>query len=445
MKRVLTIDIGASSGKMLAGWIENGILKTETVHRFPNGYIRKDGHLVWDAERLLSECIRGIDIALSKYAISSISIDTWGCDYVLLDSKGESLGDVFCYRDRRTEGASCPVSFEDLYSRTGIQHVSFNTVYQLLSDKERLESASAMLMIPDWIAYRLTGGMVQEYTNATTTSLVDAERREWDWELIDALSLPRCLFRPLSFPGTLYGTYRGIPLIAGPSHDTAAAVYASPLDEKSAFISSGTWSLLGSVEKAPILSDDARRENFTNEGGVDGTIRFLRNLMGTWMLQRVNEENGRIGFDELEKLARGSGYRQTVDIEDERFLSPESMTDEIMKAIQEKGGKKPESLADIASSIYFSLSYGYKSAIERLERLTGRSFDTIAIVGGGSRDEYLCSLTAAVSGRTVTAGPVEGSAIGSILFQLCELGECSDRDSVLRSSFDIKRYNGEVI
>ena len=452
MSDYLTIDIGASSGKILLGRLVDGKLESQCVHRFPNGYIRKNGHLVWDIDRLLDECISGIDKAMSMSDdIRSLAIDTWGCDFVLVDSNGNRTCDAVSYRDKRTDDVECPVSWQELYRRTGIQFLKFNTVYQLLALKKEgpaaFDKASRFMMIPDYLAYRLTGNIHQEYTNATTTSLVNAEKREWDIELIGRLGIPIHLFQPLEMPGTAYGTYRGIRVIAAPSHDTASAVLGCPLDDHTAFLSSGTWSLLGAVIGHPVLTEQAMAENFTNEGGAGGTIRFLRNLMGTWMLQRLRAELGNgISFDDLENSARREkGWDGIVDIEDPRFTDPVSMIEEVRNSFREKGRRAPETVGELSRCLYDSLAYGYADTLDRLEGILGKKFTRLAIVGGGSKDEYLCQLTADMTGIEVTAGPSEGTAIGNLLCQIVADGKTNDTGKLLRASERIRTYRRRVI
>jgi Sugar (pentulose and hexulose) kinases len=323
----LTVDIGASSGKILKGHLENNALKTEEVYRFPNVLVKKGGHLVWDLESLASHVLSGLEKAGSA---DCVAIDTWGVDFVLLDENNKLVSEAVSYRDGRTKGIASPVLQEELYKRTGIQKQEFNTIYQLLALKKEapaeLEKAQTLLMIPDYLAFLLTGEIHQEYTNATTTNLVNAKTRTWDYELIRALGLPEKLFCPLSMPGSRYGFvteetenrigYRPM-VLAAPSHDTASAVIGSPLTPSSAFLSSGTWSLFGTLISQPLLSKEAERANFTNEGGLDGSIRLLKNLMGTWILQNIRKEWDNLPFDEIERLAKeGADCPARFDITD---------------------------------------------------------------------------------------------------------------------------------
>ena len=447
----LAIDIGASSGKLLKGWLEDGILRTEVVHRFPNSLIKAAGHACWDIAYLEDEVIRGIAKAGS---VDFVSIDTWAVDYVLLGSGGEPIAPAVSYRDSRTEDVICPVPKEELYRRTGIQFQRFNTIYQLLAQKAEdssvLGKAESLLFIPDYLAYRLTGVKVQEYTNATTTNLLKAGEREWDMDLIRELGLPERLFGEVSMPGKVLGRLRpeirektgNDPLfILGPTHDTACAVLASPLGRNSLYLSSGTWSLLGSVNGNAITGDEAFRSNFTNEGADDGRIRFLKNIMGTWMLQNIRKETGSgISFDEIVSRAEASELPGLVDPLSERFLAPESMTEEIASALSEQGIRRPQYIGETALVVYHSLASAYRDAIREIGNITGRRFDHLAIVGGGSKDTFLDRLTKEYTGIRVTAGPDEGSAIGSLLSAMMHTDAIRREDipSLLSASFDIR-------
>ena len=446
--KYLAIDIGASSGKLLKAWLEGGCIHTEIVHRFPNRLENISGHLCWDTGYLEAEIINGLRKAGD---IDYVSIDTWAVDYILLDKDGNALGPAVSYRDDRTENAVCPVSREELYRRTGIQFQRFNTLYQLLcEDKDVLEKADSLLMVPDWLAYRLTGVKVQEYTNSTTTNLVKAGTREWDYELIRKTGLPERLFGEISMPGRILGKLRddiraeidSDPLfILGPTHDTACAVLASPLKEDSLFLSSGTWSLLGAVNETAITDGKAFSSNFTNEGADDGKIRFLKNIMGTWMLQNIRKEaDENISFDDIVRKAESSDLLGLVDPLSPRFLSPENMTEEVAAALEEQGIRRPEDIGETALVVYHSLASAYGDAIREIEDITGRKFSHLAIVGGGSKDSFLNQLTKQYTGLDVTSGPDEGSAIGLLLSAMMHTGEIKREEipSLLSSSFDIR-------
>lgn len=445
----LAVDIGASSGKLVKGHLtSDGRVEMETIHRFPNGPRKKDdGTLVWDLEGLYQGIVEGLRKAGKA---DYIAIDTWGVDFVLLDENGEMIGDPVSYRDGRTDRLDTWPDQSMLYERTGIQFQRFNTIYQLLSLKqehpEYLEKSAYMLFIPDYLAYRLTGVMKHEYTFASTTNLLDPEKRTWDYGLIRDLGLPQHLFVELSDPGTEVGRLKpdlaeriGYEpmVILSPSHDSASAVVGAPVGDKSIYLSSGTWSILGCVEEHPHKGEEAKKANLSNEGGVDGTIRLLKNIMGTWMLQCLSKETG-AGFDELESEARSAELPGIIDASDSRFLAPESMSDEICSAL----GCTDLSRGEIASAVYNSLAIAYRDAIDEMERITGRTFDHIAIVGGGSKDGYLNALTAMYTHRTVTAGPEEGTAIGNLLYQMISTGELrrENKNDVLRKSVKIDQY-----
>lgn len=448
----LAVDIGASSGKIVKGYIDSDRrLVLETVHRFPNGAHRDpSGTLVWNLDTLSKEIVEGLRRA--GYA-DFVAIDTWGVDFVLLDKSGTVVGKTVSYRDARTDRLLSWPDQAMLYKRTGIQKQKFNTVYQLLSLKEEhpeyLEKANDMLFIPDYLGYRLTGCMRQEYTFASTTNLLNPWKRDWDLGLIDDLGLPAHLFRELSFPGAKVGTLRSdicrtvgySPiLLLAPSHDSASAVVGSPLDEDGVYLSSGTWSIMGSVEKEPVVDDEAQSANISNEGGTDNTIRLLKNIMGTWILQRLKEESG-CTFDELEAGARDAELVGTFDATDSRFLSPQSMTETIKEAL----GIHSATVGELASVVYHSLAIAYRSTVAELGAITGRRFGSIAIVGGGSKDGLLDSLTAWYTGLPVTAGPAEGTAIGNILYQMISTGEIKreEKNEILRKSVGIVSYTAD--
>lgn len=441
--RYLAVDIGASSGKILSGTVRDGVLSTEVIHRFPNE-LKKGEYLVWDLDTLFSEIVKGLAKAGEA---DFISIDTWGVDFVLLDKTDTVIGETVSYRDDRTAHLSYYPDQTELYRRTGIQFQRFNTIYQLLYLKENhpdeLERAASLLFIPDYLNYLLTGIKAAEYTFASTSNLISAETGSWDYELIRELGLPVSLFTEIRRPGEVLGSLRPeiekklgykAKVLLAPSHDTASAVVGAPLDKDSLFLSSGTWSLLGAVIDHPITCDDACRANFTNEGSADGhSIRFLKNIMGTWMLQCLKKES-LCSFDELESLAKETVPPGIVDPGEERFLSPVSMMAAIDTALEEGGFRRCNSNGEYAAVIYHSLASAYRDTVRFISELTGRSFAHIAIVGGGSKDKYLCQLTADYTGLTVTAGPAEGTAIGNILFQMISSGDISieEKNDILR-------------
>jgi rhamnulokinase len=449
----LAVDIGASSGRvMLGGWDGERIALSE-LHRFPNGAIEEHGHLHWDAPRLWREIQAGIAAYAARYdePLAGIGIDTWAVDYGLLDASGQLLGNPYHYRDRRTEGVpqyvDTLVSPERFYAVTGMQRLPFNTVFQLVSmqrgQDEQLARAQTMLLMPDLFHYWLTGRMVAEYTNATTTQLFDARERRWATELLDLLQLPTRILPPLVAPGTLLGPMLpgirdalglryDVPVIATATHDTASAVAAVPgLDARSAYISSGTWSLVGVELPEPILSEEARRLSFTNEGGVAGTIRFLKNVGGLWLLQECQRQWQRAGqsysWPELVALAEGATpLRSLVDPDAPDFLSPDDMPAALRAFCRRTKQAEPESVGALVRCCLESLALKYRWVVEALEGLTGRRLDTIRIVGGGSQNHLLCQLTADACRRRVVAGPVEATALGNVLVQAMATGQLSD-------------------
>ena len=463
MNNYLAIDIGASSGRHIIGTVKDGKISLEEVFRFDNGQVRKDGHDCWDIEKLVASVKAGIDEAARRAPIASIGIDTWGVDFILLDKDLQPCSDAVAYRDTRTAGAAEEIerdvlSFADLYSRAGIQKTSFNTIYQLWALKkehpEQLEKAEHFLMVPEYLNFRLTGRIVHEYTDSSTTSLLDASSKDWDWELIDRLGLPRRIFGKLEMPGATVGEYNGIKVVLPALHDTGSAYLAVPArDDRAVYLSSGTWSLLGVENERPITTKASCEANFTNEGGAWGRYRYLKNIMGLWMIQSIRRElNGvkyvegkggeateealkalsdyergrKYSFADLEMSARGAcGYQVTVDVNEQRFMNPASMVGEVLKAASESG-KAPATVGELMQCVYKSLAECYADAIRNLSAITGKTYTSINIVGGGSQDKYLNSLTADATGLEVFAGPIEGTAIGNLIVQMIALGEFAD-------------------
>ena len=418
MKRYLAIDIGASSGRHIVGWIENGAWQTDEVYRFPNGITESDGHLVWDIDALLGHVKAGIALAKERYAIESLSIDTWGVDYVLLNGD-ETAYPVYAYRDHRTEAViekvheKMPLSA--LYRRTGIQFQPFNTIYQLFADREagRLETATDFLMIPEYLMYRLCGEKSHEYTNATTGGMVNAETGEYDPEIIAALGLPKHLFHKLQQPGTAIGTYEGIKVVLCATHDTGSAVEGIPMEGNQPYISSGTWSLLGVKTPKPITDAASEAANWSNEGGV-GYNRYQKNIMGMWLVNRLRSELcPEKPWSEITAEAEQSCFDETVDANAAAFLAPESMQAAFDAALKQK----PQTAGDYFRCAYRSLALSYRQAIEELERNTGRTYDKLYIVGGGAKNGFLNRLTEQATGKTVLALPIEATALGNLKIQ----------------------------
>ncbi len=422
MKNYLAIDIGASSGRHIVGWMENGEIRTQEVYRFPNGVTEKNGHLTWDIEVLLGHVRTGIDKALKAFPqIESLSVDTWGVDYVLMNGDQEVMP-CYAYRDSRTEKVIPQVHeqipFSNLYRRTGIQFQLFNTVYQLYADKlaGRLDGVTDFLMIPEYLMYKLCGAKSHEYTNATTTGMVSAETGEYDPEIIRTLKLPEHLFRPLQQPGTVIGEYKGIKVMLCATHDTGSAVEGIPVEGDELYISSGTWSLLGVKTSKPLTDADSEAANYSNEGGV-GYNRYQKNLMGMWLVNRLQSELcPEKPWNEITAEAEGKLFNHLVDVNDPVFLAPESMKD----AFDSKLPHPPKCVAGYFRCAYRSLAQGYRQAIEEIERNTGKTYQKLYIVGGGAKNQFLNRLTEEATGKTVIALPIEATALGNLRIQMKE-------------------------
>ena len=420
MKKYLAIDIGASSGRHILGWKENGEIRTKEVYRFPNGVTELDGHLTWDVEALERHVKEGIDLALAEEPqIESLSVDTWGVDYVLMNGDSPILP-CYAYRDGRTEAvipkAHEKMAFSELYRRTGIQFQPFNTVYQLYADKlaGRLEHATDFLMIPEYLMYRLCGVKSHEYTNATTGGMVSAKTGEYDREIIKALDLPEGLFCPLQQPGTLIGTYKGIQVVLCATHDTGSAVEGIPMEGNELYISSGTWSLLGVKTPRPITDEASRAANYSNEGGV-GYNRYQKNIMGMWLVNRLRAELcPEKPWGEITAEAEEKHFDHLVDVNDPVFLAPESMK----AAFDEKLPHPPKCAMGYFRCAYRSLAQGYRQAIEEIERNTGTTYQKLYIVGGGAKNGYLNRLTQQATGKQVAALPIEATALGNLKIQM---------------------------
>ncbi len=433
----LAIDIGASSGRHIVARRENGKMTMKEVYRFENGAVKDGTALVWDLDRLCKEVVNGL-VACKRDGIvpDSIGIDTWGVDYVLLDKQNNPIKPVYCYRDERG-GNSAPlvheiVPFEVLYKHTGIQFEPFNTVYQFFFDKVngRLDAADDFLMLPEYLAFYLSGVKMHEYTNCSTTGLIDAKSRKWDKDIINRLGYPERLFNdePVTAPITLGELKKEIAeevgfnadIILPATHDTGSAV-ASLMEtphEKSIFISSGTWSLMGVELKTPVTDEKALAANFSNEGGI-GTIRFLKNIMGLWLVQCLKKElDDRYSFAELAKLAKeAEGFDYRLDVNADKYLAPKSVMVTIAKECSEKKWPVPSTPGEYAYAIYISLAHFYDSVAKELENVTDRHFDSICIIGGGSNNTYLNELTERITGKKVVLGSPEATALGNILLQ----------------------------
>lgn len=465
----LAIDIGASSGRHILGHMEDGKMRIQEVYRFENGMQERQGHLHWDLAHLFDEILCGMEKCKEQGTVpTSLSIDTWAVDYVLLDKEGQPLGNAYGYRDSRTDGMDEAVyeaiPEQELYARTGIQKQSFNTVYQLMADKRLspgiLDQSETFLMLPDYFQYLLTGVKSSEYTNATSTQLVSPITKQWDQELIRRLSYPVGIFLPLEMPGTAVGRLKpevcqrvgfDCEVAHCASHDTASAVMAVPCAAGDAvYISSGTWSLMGVESRETYCDEGSRLANFTNEGGYDGRFRYLKNIMGLWMIQSVRHEMGdRHSFAELCGMAEENrSFPSRVDVNDDRFLVPSSMIGAIQEYCGEMGLPCPETPGEIAAVVYQSLADCYGHTLRELQAHTGKEYDAIQIVGGGANASYLNQLTANATGKKVYAGPTEATAIGNLMAQMIQGGELAGlqegRQCVL-ASFPIMEYEPQAI
>jgi rhamnulokinase len=457
-KTYLAIDIGAESGRVIAGHLYSGNLVINELHRFANEPIEYGGSLHWDIPRLWLEIQRGLH-AEKHERVDGIAVDTWGVDYALLGERGDLLENPYHYRDGRTTGmidAVCElVPREEVYAATGIQFMPINTLYQLFAAKSRtprlLEAADMLLTIPDLFHYWLSGNAVCEFTNATTTQMIDPRTRSWATNLLDKLGLPSTLPGPLVEPGEVIGKvqpqasqrHAGTLVIAPASHDTGSAVAAVDARGDTAFLSSGTWSLVGTELDAPIINDDARRLNFTNEGGVCGTTRFLKNVMGLWMMQRCRKSFSDRGFDrdygEMTRLAiEEPALQQLVNPDDGRFLRPDCMLSAIDSFCEDTDQAAPKNPGAYIRLVLESLALKYRLVIRDLEQLTGREIKQIRIIGGGSKNDLLNQFTADATGRRVLAGPAEATALGNVAVQMLATGATSslaESRSIIDRSF----------
>jgi rhamnulokinase len=431
---VAAVDLGASGGRVIAGQVSPDSVKLHEVSRFPNEPVRAGGTLHWDILRLYADVVAGLRGAAASYPLASAGIDSWAIDYGLLDSAGALVGNPVHYRDARTDGVSVPVSPGELYATTGIQRLPFNTIYQLAAaaGTPALAAARTLLLIPDLLAYWLTGVIGAEVTNASTTALLDVSSRTWATALMKKVGIPESLFPALRQPGEVIGTVSEaaalagadgttLPLVAVGSHDTASAVVAVPAAGPDfAYISSGTWSLVGMELAAPVLSEASRAANFTNEAGVDGTVRYLRNVSGLWLLQECQRDWGaRAGSVDslLHAAAEVAPLRFVIDADDPAFLPPGDMPGRIATWLVERGLPVPVGPAEFTRCILDSLALAYRRALADAQALSGRHVNVVHVVGGGSRNELLCQLTADATGLPVLAGPAEATALGNVLVQ----------------------------
>ena len=463
MNYYLAIDIGASSGRHILSHLEDGKIVLEEIYRFENGIKEINGVKTWDVNELFKHILIGMkkckEIGKIPY---SLGIDTWAVDFVILDKNDVPIGPAVAYRDSRTKNMDKEVykciSEDELYHRTGIQKQLFNTIYQLMAIKVKqpdiFAKAEHMLMIPDYFNFRLTGQKVQEYTNASTTQLVNPFTKDWDYELIDLLGYPRSMFEKIVMPGHKLGMLTDYianevgynTLVCVPAtHDTASAVMAVPaIEGETVYISSGTWSLMGTELKEAITDSNSKAKNFTNEGGYDYRFRYLKNIMGMWMINSMKKEIANdMSFSQICELASKENIASIVPVNDDRFLAPKNMTEEVKAACLESGQEVPKTVGQVAAVIYNSLAKCYADTAAELEEITGNRYESINIVGGGSKADYLNELTAKFSKRKIYTGPIEATAIGNVVAQMIASSELSNlqsaRECILKS-FEVKTY-----
>lgn len=471
--RVAAVDLGATSGRVMAGRVGPGTLSLDEVHRFPNGGVRANGSLFWDVLGIHRETLAGVREVARTGPLHGIGIDSWAIDYGLVDRDGHLLGNPFSHRDFRTDGVMERVLTEvdatELYATTGLQQLPFNTIYQLVAAEgtAALEAAESLLLLPDLLGYWLTGTVGAEHTNASTTQLYDVRRRAWALDLAKRLRLPWAILPPLRESGDVVGPLlpdvahhlgvsSDVPVIAVGSHDTASAVVAVPAEGASfAYISSGTWSLVGLELDQPVLSEAARLADFTNEGGVDGTVRFLKNVTGLWVLSECVRTwaDQRLPHADLATLLAGAAtapaLRTVVDINDPRLLPPgtgphDSMPARIVRLAEEAGEPVPRTPVAVARCVIDSLALAYRRHVRTAAALAGRGVDVVHVVGGGSRNALLCQLTADALELPVLAGPAEAAALGNVLVQARTLGadlpDLAAMRDLVRRTHDVVRF-----
>ena len=470
MKKVLAFDFGASSGRAIIGSFDNGKISLQEIHRFSNDPVKVNGTLYWDVLRLLHEIKQGIVRAKMAGGFDSIGIDTWGVDFGLIDKDGRLLENPVHYRDPRTAGlveeAFKTIPKEKLYKITGIQFMELNTLFQLISLRrqrpELLERADKMLFMPDLLAYFLTGKMCAEYSIASTSQLIDIENRTWSKELLEAFDIPESLFAPLVQPGTVLGELTDeiceelgvdkVPVISVCGHDTQSAITAVPCPEGDfAFLSSGTWSLFGTELKTPIVDETSLKINITNEGGIDGTIGLLKNIIGLWLIQESRRQWQREGQDysyaELEKLAlKEEPFKCFIDPDAPEFTPQGNIPRRVQEFCKKTGQYVPQSVGEIMRCIYESLAMKYRLTFEKLCDCTNKDYPVIHVIGGGTKDGLLCQMTANSCDRTVKAGPIEATVMGNVAVQFMSDGTIKDvahaRQAVADSE-TLKVYNPE--
>ncbi len=458
---VAAVDLGASSGRVLLACYgaAQHTLGIEEIHRFENGFVHRDGHDCWDIDDLVAQINIGLERIIDRgITLTSVGVDTWGVDFVLVDAKGKLLGQAVAYRDHRTDGVMEEVARiiprAELYARTGIAFMQFNTIYQLVALKREnpdwLPRAQTLLLTADYLHYRLCGAKSCEYTNASTSQLLSLKSNTWDFDLIKTLGLPTQWFPPLNQPGSEIGGWvsrsgQWVKVITPATHDTASAVIAAPLeDEFTVYISSGTWSLMGIESLVPYNDARALAANFTNEGGADGTYRVLKNIMGLWLIQRVRDAFPTFSFSDLAVQAENAEpFRYLINPNDDRFLNPPSMLEAIQEFCRETGQGEPLDAGAVARCVFESLAFLYRRTLDELTTITGQHYTQIQIVGGGCKNEFLNQLCADFCQLPVHTGPVEASALGNITCQLRALGQLADRTAIRQ--LIRKEFSGQTV
>ena len=468
MNYYLAVDIGASSGRHILGHIEDGKMQLEEVYRFENGMKDIDGTKCWDADQLFTEIKAGMKQCkeIGKIPVS-VGVDTWGVDFVLLDKEGNRLGQAVGYRDSRTEGMDEEVykiiSEDALYARTGIQKQMYNTIYQLMAVKkqhpEYLEQADTLLFMPDYFHYLLSGKKAVEYTIATTGQLVSPVTKDWDYELFDMLGYPRNIFPEIKMAGSVLGNLAKeveeevgftCQVVLPASHDTGSAVMAVPsMGKETVYISSGTWSLMGVESLEAICNEASHEANLTNEGGYNYRYRFLKNIMGLWMIQSVRRDyDKQYSFAELcEMASQKKDFASRVDVDDQSFFAPDNMIEAIKEYCAKNNQVVPETPGEVATVVYASLAECYGRTVQQIEAITGKSYEAINIVGGGANADYLSQLTANATKKTVYAGPTEATAIGNLVSQMIYGGEYTSLEEARKNifeSFAVKTFEPEA-
>lgn len=467
-KRVLAFDFGASSGRAIIGTFQNGKIELEEVHRFSNDPVQLGDTLYWDVLRLFHEIKQGLIKAKLAGGFDAIGIDTWGVDFGLLDKDGRLLENPVHYRDLRTQGmiekTFETIPSDELYQRTGLQFMSYNTLFQLMSLKEKrpelLERADKFLFMPDLFVYFLTGSQKSEYSIASTSQFVNPNTNDWDWELIDRLGFKRSLFSPLVDPGTVAGKLRPeiceeldlppVDVMYVTGHDTASAVASVPAKKGDEFvyISSGTWSLMGIESPSPVINEKSAKYNYTNEGGINRTTRFMCNIMGLWLIQESRRqwqrEGQELSFNDMEQAAlKSKPFRSFIDPTNDLFMTPGNMPRRIKEFCEKTGQHVPETMGEVVRCIYESLALKYKETFQNIEEISGKKYGVLHIVGGGTKDGLLSQFSANACGVPVICGPIEATAMGNIAVNLMGSGDLKDvweARSVISASFEPKNY-----